>query len=95
MAKRGRKATVGKAVLSFINEQKNDVKFEDILEVYSKVREEQNQKKPNPKYSKKNDHRACLSTLYILNRDGRIEEVVPKKVYASVERKHNVQQEQA
>jgi hypothetical protein len=89
MAKRGRKPTVGKAVLKFINEHEDNVKFEDILEVYSKARAEQNAKKPNPKYDPKNDHRACLSTLYILaKKDKRIVEVEPKKVYSSVERKN-------
>ena len=74
---RGRKPTVGAKVLEFINSQKNEVRFEDILKVYS---EERNRlgKKSTPVIEKRN----CLSTLYILKRDSKIQEIDPKKIYA-------------
>ena len=77
--KRGRKATVGAKVLSFINEKKTNVKFEDILNIYSAEREVHG-KKASPEIEKRN----CLSTLYILKRDSRILEIKPKEIYSAM-----------
>jgi hypothetical protein len=77
--KRGRKATVGAAVLGFIKEQKGDVKFGDILNVYTAEREKMG-KKATPEVETRN----CFSTLYVLARDGKIREVTKKSVYAAV-----------
>lgn len=77
--KRGRKPTVGAKVLSYIQEQKENVMFNDILNVYSTERERLG-KKSSPEIEKRN----CLSTLYIMKRDGKIREVKPKSVYAAI-----------
>lgn len=76
--KRGRKATVGSAVLNFIKEQKGDVKFTDILNVYSQEREKLG-KKSTPEIEARN----AYSTLYVLARDGKIREVQKKSIYAA------------
>lgn len=76
--KRGRKATVGSAVLGFIKEQKGEVKFTDILNVYSAEREKLG-KKATPEIESRN----CHSTLYVMVRDGKIREVTKKSVYAA------------
>jgi len=76
--KRGRKATVGAKVLEYINENRT-AKFEDILTVYSEERERLGKKK-----SDDIEKRNCLSTLYIMKRDGKIREVTPKSEYAAI-----------
>lgn len=76
--KRGRKATVGSAVLNYIKEQKGDVKFSDILTVYSAEREKLG-KKSTPEIEARN----AYSTLYVLARDGKIREVSKKSIYAA------------
>ena len=77
--KRGRKASVGAKVLSFINETKGNVMFKDILSIYSDERERLG-KRGNSEIEKRN----CLSTLYIMKRDGKIREVSPKTVYSAI-----------
>jgi len=77
--KRGRKSTVGGKVLEFINSQKGDVLFEDILKIYSNERERLG-KKSDPATEKRN----CFSTLFIMKRDGKIKEVKRKELYASM-----------
>lgn len=77
--KRGRKATVGSAVLGFIKGQKGEVKFTDILNVYSSEREKLG-KKSTPEIEARN----CYSTLYVLCRDGRLAEVSKKTTYRAV-----------
>lgn len=77
--KRGRKSTIGTAVLNFIKEQKGDVKFTDILGIYTTEREKLG-KKATPEIESRN----CYSTLYVLCRDGKIREVQKKSVYASI-----------
>jgi len=76
--KRGRKATVGAAVLGYIQGQKGEVKFTDILGVYSAERE-----KLGKKASEEVESRNCHSTLYVMVRDGKIREVTKKSVYAA------------
>jgi hypothetical protein len=76
--KRGRKPTVGAKVLSYIKEQNTNVKFDDILTVYSEER------KRLGKFDASTEKRNCLSTLYIMKRDGKIREVEPKTVYAAI-----------
>jgi hypothetical protein len=77
--KRGRKPSVGAKVLDFINESKGNVKFNDILSVYSDERERLG-KRGSAEIEKRN----CLSTLYIMKRDGKIREVTPKTVYSAI-----------
>jgi len=77
--KRGRKATVGAKVLQFINEQNQEVPFNDILNVYSSERDRLG-KKGTDEIEKRN----CLSTLYILKRDEKILEIKPKQLYKSI-----------
>jgi hypothetical protein len=76
--KRGRKPTVGAKVLSYIKEQNTNVKFDDILTVYSEER------KRLGKFDASTEKRNCLSTLYILRRNSKIREVEPKKIYAAI-----------
>jgi hypothetical protein len=76
--KRGRKSTVGSAVLNFIKAQTGDVKFNDILTVYSAEREKLG-KKSTPEIESRNAH----STLYVMVRDGKIREVVKKSIYSA------------
>jgi len=77
--KRGRKPSVGAKVLQYINEQKSEVRFDEILNVYSSERERLG-KKSTPQIEKRN----CLSTLFIMQRDGKIREIKRKEVYASI-----------
>lgn len=77
--KRGRKATVGSAVLGYIKGQGGDVKFNDILNVYTQEREKLG-KKATPEIESRN----CHSTLYVMVRDGKIREVTKKSVYAAL-----------
>ena len=76
---RGRKPSVGGKVLSFIQESKGDVKFNDILSVYSGERDRLG-KRGTDEIEKRN----CLSTLYIMKRDGKIREVSPKTIYSAI-----------
>jgi len=76
--KRGRKANVGAKVLQYIKENKT-AKFNDILTVYSAERE-----RLGKKQSETIEKRNCLSTLYILKRDGKINEIESKAVYGAV-----------
>lgn len=78
-SKRGRKATVGAAVLGFIQNQKGEVKFNDILNVYSAEREKLG-KKGSPEVETRN----CFSTLYCLTKSGKIREVSKKSVYSAL-----------
>jgi hypothetical protein len=77
--KRGRKATVGSAVLGFIKGQSGEVKFTDILNIYTQEREKLG-KKATPEVESRN----CHSTLYVMVRDGKIREVAKKSVYAAI-----------
>jgi len=78
--KRGRKATVGDKVMTFIKSQQGNVEFKDILKVYSEERERLG-KKSTPKIEERN----CRSTLYVLvNYDKRLMEVEPKRVYTTI-----------
>jgi len=75
--KRGRKPSVGAKVLDYIKTHSdNNIKFNDILNVYSEER------KRLGKYNASTEKRNCLSTLYILKRDQKIVELEPKSVYA-------------
>lgn len=76
--KRGRKSTVGAKILSFMESKKGEnVPFSDILNVYSEERERMGKKNPDPKVEERN----CYSSLYIMVRDGKLEEVEKKSVY--------------
>lgn len=77
--KRGRKATVGTAVLGYIKSQSGDVKFADILTVYSAERS-----KLGKKASDAIEARNCHSTLYVMVRDGKLREVTKKSVYSAL-----------
>lgn len=77
--KRGRKATVGSAVLSYIKDHPGEVKFTDILNVYTQEREKLG-KKATPEIESRN----CHSTLYVMVRDGKIREVTKKSVYSAL-----------
>ncbi len=77
--KRGRKATVGSAVLNFVREQKGEVKFADILNVYSAEREKLG-KKATPEIETRN----AYSTLYVLCQNGKLREVSKKSIYAAI-----------
>lgn len=77
--KRGRKATVGAAVLKFINESDGNVSFKDILNVYSTKRTEMGKRQDD-----KIEERNCRSTLYILKDKCKIREVEKNTVYAKI-----------
>ena len=76
--KRGRKANVGVAVLNFIQSQRGEVKFGDIVNVYSAERDKLG-KKATPEIEARN----CYSTLYIMQREGKIREIQKKSLYAA------------
>ena len=75
--KRGRRPTVGAAILKLLNEADGGVKFNDILSTYSETRKEMG-KQDSPNIEERN----CRSTLYIMKRNGKIRELEPKTVYA-------------
>jgi hypothetical protein len=77
--KRGRKSTVGSAVLGFVKAQAGEVKFADILNVYSSEREKLG-KKASPEIESRN----CYSTLYVLCQNGKLREVTKKSVYSAL-----------
>lgn len=77
--KRGRKATVGAALLSFMKEHNGKASVEQLQEVYSSEREKMG-KKSSPEVEARNLH----STLYMQKRSGKIEEVEKNKVYRIV-----------
>lgn len=78
--KRGRKATVGAAVLSFIKSKGGDVPFTDILGVYSSEREKMG-KKGTPEIETRN----CYSTLYVMcHGKATLVEVAKKQTYRAV-----------
>jgi len=75
--KRGRKSTVGVAIMNLLGANPTGVKFEDILSTYSNTRQAMG-KQDSPAIEERN----CRSTLYIMKRDSKILELEPKKVYA-------------
>jgi len=75
--KRGRKASVGKVVLDFIN-KRGTANIDDIYSVYSKKLVEMDKVK-----SVDDQRRNLYSTLFILNRDKKIVTLEKRNVYGS------------
>jgi len=78
--KRGRKPTVGTALLNYINENKK-VGIEDLYKVYSDKLAEMNKSG-----SEERQRRNLYSTLFILNRDEKIQTLEKRKVYGSIDK---------
>jgi predicted RNA-binding Zn-ribbon protein involved in translation (DUF1610 family) len=79
--KKDRKATIGSTIVNFICSQKGEVKFSDILGVYSKECELRGKRNPDQLIEERN----CSSTLYILARNNQIREVSKKSLYSAIE----------
>ena len=76
--KRGKKSTVGKAVLDFVASCDNqEATYEDILKVYSEVRERLG-KKADPETEARNGY----ATVYNLVKKGSLKEIERRKKYS-------------
>lgn len=77
--RRGRKSTVGVAILNLLNNEENGsgVHFNKILETYKETNKSLGKNLTDPIME-----RNCRSSLYIMKRDGKIREVEHRNIYA-------------